>query len=737
MAINYLNNVDLNRNELQNAQLIKAQVENQPNNTAAGTGLEGQLYYDTTLDVLKVWSNGSWSSVGGGVESIDLLPSTYVSLVDTGTAAIPELTASLSAIDGTAVAATRFLSKDNTWDVVAFPASDNYGGWTLDADGNGTPAYITSGMTADFVGGLKITTDSDSFGTLNIKHDLQTQTDTTTTVSPAYGASFTVVDSVTRDTTGHATGLNVKTVTLPAPPSDATITLTGGTGLADLGGSFGLNQASNQTITFNVGAGAGILSNANDVAIKYSGTGNIIDAAADGTVIATADKILYEDATDSIVKEIAVSSLASLINTTYTLPTSAGTAVTGYTVADINLTPGGALGGGGRVTIAGKDSNIAITETIGTNGIVKIALTDDVTIGDTLTVQQDVQVNNDLNVVGGGSFGGNVGVSGDLTVESDAFFNGSNFEISPSTAIDFGANKITNVADPTASDDAATKNYVDSSNAGQLIYQGGYNASTNVPNLDTATNIAIKRGFTYTVTVDGLFFTEQVRVGDLLVANVDIPANSGTNALGNWTTVQNNIDLASEASIGIGNVVPGASNTITAPYTNGTATLDVVNSTALQKGAVIVAGTNPISVAYAAGKATVSIANSAATQKGAVIVSGGTGVAVSYSAGTATVASTLAGINVPLNELATGVTRTVASGVTTFAVNTSTILNTVARNVKAEVIADVSGATVYPSIYRGTGVEVGVMYVEFTGTVANAVYSVLLQPVRVAAGFPG
>ena len=58
MAINYLNSIDLNRNELQNAQLIKAQVENQPNDASAGTGLEGQLYYDTTLDVLKVWAGG-------------------------------------------------------------------------------------------------------------------------------------------------------------------------------------------------------------------------------------------------------------------------------------------------------------------------------------------------------------------------------------------------------------------------------------------------------------------------------------------------------------------------------------------------------------------------------------------------------------------------------------------------------------------------------------------------------
>ena len=45
MAINFLNTVDLNKN-----QLIKAAIESQPNNTAAGTGVEGQLYFDTTVD---------------------------------------------------------------------------------------------------------------------------------------------------------------------------------------------------------------------------------------------------------------------------------------------------------------------------------------------------------------------------------------------------------------------------------------------------------------------------------------------------------------------------------------------------------------------------------------------------------------------------------------------------------------------------------------------------------------
>tara|TARA_R110000796_G_scaffold228830_1_gene346049 strand:+ start:289 stop:669 length:381 start_codon:yes stop_codon:yes gene_type:complete len=116
MAINYLNTVDLNKNQLNNAA-----IQNLGTNPA--TGVLGQVYYNTTDSVLKICvtastvtpTNAVWAAVGGGVESIDLLNSTYVSLADTGTSAIPELTASLSAVDGTSGASERYLTKSNVW----------------------------------------------------------------------------------------------------------------------------------------------------------------------------------------------------------------------------------------------------------------------------------------------------------------------------------------------------------------------------------------------------------------------------------------------------------------------------------------------------------------------------------------------------------------------------------------------------------------------------------------------
>ena len=242
--------------------------------------------------------------------------------------------------------------------------------------------------------------------------------------------------------------------------------------------------------------------------------------------------------------------------------------------------------------------------------------------------------------------------------------------------IDLGGFKASNLADPIGTQDAATKAYVDAATVGGLIYQGGYNASTNSPALDTAVAISgvgsgsgpfqgtvattggsgtgmqvyvetnsagalttarvvnggsnynsgntvvpvitghsgqsliisslpianIAEGWTYTVTTSGYFYNELVGPGDVIIAEVNAPTEQDA-----WTKVQNNIDLASETQVGIGNVVAGTSATVTAPYTNGTATLDVVDSNPSQKGAVIVAGGDGIGVAYSSGTATVSL----------------------------------------------------------------------------------------------------------------------------------
>ena len=84
------------------------------------------------------------------------------------------------------------------------------------------------------------------------------------------------------------------------------LTVTAGNGLTD-GGLVALGSST----TLNVGAGTGIVVNANDVALDYAGTDNFIDSATDleGTTISDADTIIYHDATDDNVKKGLVSDL--------------------------------------------------------------------------------------------------------------------------------------------------------------------------------------------------------------------------------------------------------------------------------------------------------------------------------------------------------------------------------------------------------------------------------------------
>ena len=295
------------------------------------------------------------------------------------------------------------------------------------------------------------------------------------------------------------------------------------------------------------------------------------------------------------------------------------------------------------------------------------------------------------------------GVNGDalfangISVDTDSIIYGT---LTMDDTIAMSSNKITGLADPTAAQDAATKAYVDAATVGGLVYQGGYDANANNPVLDSrGTQIAVEKGWTYTVTADGTFYGEVVRTGDVIIAEVDLAAGNG--ALTDWTTVQNNIDLASATQVGIGNVAPGEA----------------------------------IDVSYSNGTATVSVEDSSATNKGAVSLEGGNGITVSYSSGHAIISKTSSTIfNAVRRSLDTtvsgnpgSVTRAVSGGVTTFTVNTNSMGLTAASalDVKAEVIS-AAGQTVYADITRSGNV----ISIAFTGTINNGDYEVLLSATK-------
>lgn len=67
MAINYLNSITLNQNEL-----LQARVENQPNDAAAGSGVSGQIYFNTTDNQLRVFDGTAWGTVDADEYRLDI-----------------------------------------------------------------------------------------------------------------------------------------------------------------------------------------------------------------------------------------------------------------------------------------------------------------------------------------------------------------------------------------------------------------------------------------------------------------------------------------------------------------------------------------------------------------------------------------------------------------------------------------------------------------------------------------
>lgn len=77
---------------------------------------------------------------------------------------------------------------------------------------------------------------------------------------------------------------------------------------------------------------------------------------------------------------------------------------------------------------------------------------------------------------------------------------------------------------------------IDAAVVGLYDHKGGYNASTNTPDLDTAPS-GIKKSDAYTVSVAGTFYAVTLEAGDVLIADQDDPTAST-----HWTIVNRNID---------------------------------------------------------------------------------------------------------------------------------------------------------------------------------------------------
>lgn len=178
MAIPFLNNINLDDNQLLNAKVHVT--------SSAPTAAKGQIYLDSTTSVnkLKYYDGSTWVTADATVSASFNTSSNVITFTT---------------------------SSGETYDV---DISDLETSFTIAGDTGSE--VIANNNTLTAAGGTYITTAVTATDTLTINHDNTSRTDTTTTSSPAYGGTFDAVTSVTTNATGHVTAINVDTVTLPA-----------------------------------------------------------------------------------------------------------------------------------------------------------------------------------------------------------------------------------------------------------------------------------------------------------------------------------------------------------------------------------------------------------------------------------------------------------------------------------------------------------------------------------------
>ncbi len=261
MALNFLTgldikgNVDLNKKELQNAVIQNLA-------TAPSSPLEGQIYYNTGEDKLKLYSAGGWLTIPDG-----------------NTAANDFLTNLAFNTSNGILTATVSNQSDVTVDLDGRYALSS----AIPTVGNGTLTVSGSGV----LGGTgTFTANQAGNTTISISHDAVTRTDTTSAVS---SNSFTSVDSVTSTSEGHITAINLKTVTVPDNNDNTTYDLSGvgstnGTAGVRLAGSDGTNDD-----VLIVGAGtSSVTRSGNTLTVtsndQFDGTLTGIGTATSGTI---------------------------------------------------------------------------------------------------------------------------------------------------------------------------------------------------------------------------------------------------------------------------------------------------------------------------------------------------------------------------------------------------------------------------------------------------------------------
>jgi len=590
MAIQFLSglNVDGNITLENSAQLKSARIDNL---TSDPTGSDGRIYFNTSTNKLRLYNGSAWVDLSTGADDDTKYDLTGVGSSN-GTAGV-RLTGTDGTNDDVLIVGSGTTTVTRSGNTLTVTSNDSTSGTVTSVSG-GTginitgSASVTPTVNIDTVGtdnAIEVLSAADPVGSdfvwFSDVSAGNTLRKTLISNMPGFGKDGTVTS------VGSGAGLTGGTITSSGTlavdyqgSDNVVLAAADGTSvtLADAD-DFLFSDATDSNAKYanlsqlatyiNAGAGSvtsvGVSGGSTGMSfsnspVTTSGTMTMsgtldVDNGGTGFSSYTVGDILYADGTASL-KKLAIGSAGQVLKVNSGVPSWQNDNNSGGTVTSITLGADSGSGtaittsgtftfsGGTNVTTSVSGTTVTINSTDQYQGTVT-----SVSAGDGLTISSGSSTVNPTIAVdysNTGIINDAAGMTGfaeadDVIILADDSANGVvrsaalvdiplNVLGTPNAAVGLGSQKLTSVANGTASTDGVNLGQVQSLVAGVGVFQGGYNASTNSPAIAGSSNIALTTGDFFVVTTDGTISfngsTVDVEVGDMIYANSAISASS-------------------------------------------------------------------------------------------------------------------------------------------------------------------------------------------------------------------